>query len=898
MGAGGSTGTLGSGAVVNNGALVFSPSGDITVANIISGTGSFGKFGARTLELSGANTFTGDTRVNVGVLNVTGSIASQNVSVFNSGSLRVGGGAAISDTATVTLFNSGNLNLTGSERIGALVSASGTNTVTLGANTRTTGDAGNHTFAGVISGVGGGLTKQGAGTFTLTGTNTYTGQTTVSLGTLIAATNGALGTTAAGTVVAPGATLALQGGITVAEGIALSGSGVANGGAIRNIAGVNTLTGAITLNGAAEIQADADRLNINGTVTGGIHNLTLETAGTSTIAVNGAITGSGALTKTGAGVLTLTGANTFSGATAVNGGTLQVSAGNGLSATGLLTVNNPGRVRFDVFDTVGGLAGTGSVRIGNGNALTLAPAAGTRTFSGVIANADPGVGGALTKTDAGIQVLSGANTYTGTTTVNAGLLDVTGSLASLSTIVNGGSLRVNGFALADTATVTLNGSGNLTLTASETIGALDSAATTATVTLGGATLTTGNAAGQFFEGVISGAGGLRKQGTGTLSLSGANAYTGTTTVNAGVLDVSGSLASLSTIVNGGSLRVDGFALADTAAVTLNGSGNLNVAGSETIGALASAATTATVTLGGATLTTGNAAGQLFAGVLSGTGGLKKQGTGALTLAGNNTYTGTTTISAGSLVIGNGGTTGTLGNGAVTNNGSLSFDRSNDLTVANVISGTGGFGKFGAGTLTLSGDNTFTGGTDVRVGVLNVTGSLASQNISVGLEASLRVDGEAISNNARVTLSNFGNLTLTGSETIGTLLSDSVLRTVNLAGNQLTLAAQTAGLGTTTFIGSAGIDRLSVNLAPTLATFTLAGVTFTNWTEGTDSVTVSGNALANTLTGNAGNNVLNGLAGNDTLIGGAGNDTMLGGAGNDIYVVDSSGDRVLETTTIN
>jgi Ca2+-binding RTX toxin-like protein len=140
----------------------------------------------------------------------------------------------------------------------------------------------------------------------------------------------------------------------------------------------------------------------------------------------------------------------------------------------------------------------------------------------------------------------------------------------------------------------------------------------------------------------------------------------------------------------------------------------------------------------------------------------------------------------------------------------------------------------------------------------------------------------------------GNLTLTGSETIGTLIPDSAFATVNLAGNRLTLAAQTEGLGAMSFIGSAGIDRLSVNLAPTLATFTLAGVTFTNWTEGTDSVTVTGNALNNVITGNGAANSLTGAGGNDTLNGGAGIDTLTGGDGSDTYTIETVGDLVVET----
>jgi autotransporter-associated beta strand protein len=699
IGAGGSTGTLGSGAVVNNTALSFNRSNTIFVANAISGSGMLTATGGGSIILTGANSYGGTTTIDAGT------------------DLQIGQGGSTGTLGTGGVTNNGDLSFLRSDAI---------------------------TVSNIISGAGL-VTKNGNGALTLSGTNTYTGQTTVSAGTLIAATNGALGTTAVGTVVAPGATLALQGGITTAEAIALSGSGVANGGAIRNIAGVNTLTGAITLTGAAEIQADADRLNINGTVTGGIHNLTFDTAGASIITVNGAISGSGALIKNGTGFLTLSGANTLTGATTVNAGTLIASSlTSALSDTALLSVNAPGTVALNAAETVGGLAGNGSVQLqvappvgtGTGRVLTIATAGGSNTFSGVISGTAAGNG--LTKTGAGTQILSGNNTYSGTTTISAGTLQV-------------------------------------------------------------------------------GAGG----DTGTLG-------TGA-------------------VVNNAALVFDraGF--------------------------------------------------YVVANAISGTGALTVTGGDVLALTGTNSYSGTTTINAGgTLQVGAGGSTGTLGTGAVVNNGELVFFRSGDITVANLISGSGLFGTNVNGTLTLSGANTFTGNTVVSAGKLNVTGSIASQNVSINGSSILQVDGAAISDTATVTLFESGKLTLTGSETIGALIPNSATATVNLAGHHLTLAAQTAGLGTTSFNGSAGVDRLSVTLAPTLANFTLVGVNFTNWTEGTDSVTVTGNALANTLTGNAGNNVLNGGLENDTLTGGAGIDTLTGGDGSDTYTIETVGDLVVES----
>ena len=103
--------------------------------------------------------------------------------------------------------------------------------------------------------------------------------------------------------------------------------------------------------------------------------------------------------------------------------------------------------------------------------------------------------------------------------------------------------------------------------------------------------------------------------------------------------------------------------------------------------------------------------------------------------GANTYTGATTISAGTLQIGNGGTSGQLGTGAVFNSGSLVFMRSDAITVANPISGTGSLTQAGTGVLTLRGAKTYTGQTFVNAGALFLDGSLAG-SVSVAAPALL------------------------------------------------------------------------------------------------------------------------------------------------------------------
>ena len=107
-------------------------------------------------------------------------------------------------------------------------------------------------------------------------------------------------------------------------------------------------------------------------------------------------------------------------------------------------------------------------------------------------------------------------------------------------------------------------------------------------------------------------------------------------------------------------------------------------------------------------------------IISGTGALTKSGTGTLILTANNTYTGVTTISAGTLQIGNSGTTGSIASASIVNNGILIYDRSDAFTVSTPISGTGSVNKNGAGTMTITNGNTYTGGFSISAGTISAS----------------------------------------------------------------------------------------------------------------------------------------------------------------------------------
>ncbi|HZT21837.1 MAG TPA: autotransporter-associated beta strand repeat-containing protein [Verrucomicrobiae bacterium] len=139
----------------------------------------------------------------------------------------------------------------------------------------------------------------------------------------------------------------------------------------------------------------------------------------------------------------------------------------------------------------------------------------------------------------------------------------------------------------------------------------------------------------------------------------------------------------------------------------------------------------------------------FAGIIADAGvtSLIKIGTGTLILTGPNTYSGPTTISEGALQIGDGGASGTLGSGNITDNAALVFNRYDNITVNNLISGNGSLTQAGSGVLTLTAANTYSGATFITAGTLALTnaGSIASStNINLANGAMLDVSGTTAS----------------------------------------------------------------------------------------------------------------------------------------------------------
>ena len=700
--------------------------GAITISGAITtGTGGLSKTGTGKLRLTGVNTYTGDTNIDAGELeldNTTGNVIAQSANVILA---TTGGGSpklSIASNQTIaSLSGGGEVAIAPSQRL----------TVN-----KTTGAT---TYSGVISGASGGLSKDGAGTLTLGGANTYGGTTEVNNGALAITSSGALGNTSEVTVNS-GGTLALNpaagSNLSLSRGLTLAG------GALASLRGNNTYSGNLTLTANSTIRSAAgSTLDVSGDLglqttgeTPVARNLTIRGAGN--VVLSGVIRGLGGLIKgvdnTDTGRLRLTRNNTFSGAVSVNHGVLRVAHNNALGAApegaaSTTTVAAGATLELAPADGVSGLtlAATESLSLagdgvnegdadapdyqgalrnvsGNntvngtitladaatihnaatgGNSLTLAgisgaghnltvTGAGNTTISGIIA-----IGaGRLSKAGTGRLTLTGVNSYTGDTHINDGELELDNAIGNV---------------IAQSANVILasTGSPKLTIASNQTIRSLRGGGEVAIAASQRLTVnkTTG---ATTYNGVISGAsGGLSKDGAGTLTLGGANTYGGTTEVNNGTLAItsSGALGNSSevTVNSGGTLALNPAAGSD-----LDLSRGLTLAG----GALAS-------------------------------------------LRGNNTYSGNLTLTANSIIRSAAGSTldvsgglslQTTGETPVARN--LTIRGAGNVVLSGVIRGLGGLIKgvdaTDSGRLRLTQNNTFAGAVNVNHGVLRIESSRA------------------------------------------------------------------------------------------------------------------------------------------------------------------------------
>jgi filamentous hemagglutinin family protein len=625
---------------------------------------------------------------------------------------------------------------------------------------------------------------------------------------------------------------------------------------------------------ALTINSGTSKASIGGSVSN-VTTLTINS--TSALSeITGAVGGSTALVKSGAGgVLTLSGANTYTGGTTISAGTLKIGHatalggsggavsvtddaaldlnGTSMTNTNTLTLRGSGISGGGALTNSGNTAATYAGNIVLGSASSIGSAVGDITASGVVSGAF-----ALTKVAAATLALNGSNTYTGGTTISAGTLKIGhsnalgSSLGGAISVASLAALDLNGFGLSNTSTLTLNGSGISSggaLTNSSTGTAISNPIVLASDASIGSS--TGNI---NLSGVISGTGNLTKIGSAHSTLSGSNTYTGTTTVSgSGILSISNSQGLGSTdggtiVSSTGRLLFNGLSIG-AEAITLNG-GSLEVqSGTSSLSGTVNLAADSTIRVDlGAQLT--------LSGVVSGTGRLTKNfitggspvNFGTLILTATNTHSGGTTISAGTLQLGAGGTTGTIA-GDVTNNATLAFNRSDDLTFAGIISGTGAVTKLAANTLTFSGTNTYTGGTTISAGTLqigagsnigSITGDVTNNaTLTFNRSDALNFSG-AISGTGAVTKLGTGTTTLSGINTYtgSTTVSTGTLAISNAAGLGDTAAGTTVANGATLDLQGVvvGAEALTLNggtLSTSTGTSSLAG-----------TVTLGDNSTAN------------------------------------------------------
>jgi autotransporter-associated beta strand protein len=575
--------------------------------------------------------------------------------------------------------------------------------------------------------------------------------------------------------------------------------------------GTTTLTANNTYTGSTTISAGTLQIGNNGTTgtlgTGAvINNAALIFDRSDAVTITYSMSGTGSLTKLRANTLTLTGANTYSGATTVSEGTLRAASTSAFSPNSTVTVVS-GAV-LDVAgwtNSIGSLAGAGTVT--NSNAATTTLTVGNNNastnFSGVIQNGAGAI--ALTKTGTGMLTLSGTNTYTGATNVNAGILQI----LNTSTVSNDGVLGSGAVAVASGAILRFTNS------------------------------RTANDAYQIAN-IISGAGSLLFDGPdGSITtLSNANTYSGGTTIASGVVNIGNNTAFGTGTVTmvGGAIRAtlaprtlaNAFNLSGTIGLGLstNITGAITLSGNSTItcssncgvttfsGPIALGANTLSLSDTGPNTLGGVWAGNnlILSGIISGSGGVTQGSSGTLTLSGANTYTGVTNVNAGTLAL---GASNVLANAtalSVASGATFNLAGFTD-TIASLNSAVGSIVTLGNGSLTTTGaqnyDGQVTGGnvtlastgggaitannpTNDFTGTLNLSSTGAISVVDANALTLGAVSGSTIS--AR-TIGALSNLILGGNLTASAISGDSIIlaagRDVDNSGNRTLTTAGTA-----------------------------------------------------------------------------------------------------------
>jgi fibronectin-binding autotransporter adhesin len=704
------------------------------------------------------------------------AIAFTNTSNVTGGAFTLGGNAiTLGGAITTTAVTTGTL----SDTISLQLNVGATRTITTAAShSLTISGLINETVVG-----GGGITKAGGATLLLSNNSNNFTTLNIQQGTLSATSIEPSGIASA---IGVGNTITL-GNATTSGTLNFTGTTAPTGSINRTVALANsTIGGLINNNGTVP-------LVFNGTFSAaGTNSRSLTLGGANTgandfqnILVNPGSPGILTFTKADAGTWTLSGANTYTGQTNINNGTLNVATiadsvssnlglgtliriGNG-GAGGTLNYTGSGSTTSRTI-TIGNNSGTpaagdtGGAAINNNGTTgplvftaanfnttgltgSLAPArtltlgganTGANEIQGVIANGLTGTMATnLTKTGVGTWMLSGANTYTGTTTLNGGKLQMNnasnGGLGSGTLILTSGSLEPLNAARTLTNTVTLTAgtvTGSQNLTINGTLTATGAADRTLTNNLStGSTLTLNNVqvsdnasvrsisfsgtGSTLINGVISNGtattGGIQMTGTGTLTLANTgNSYTGSTiAAGAGTL----KLGASGVIPNTSAVTVGAGTVTGTSTLDLNGF-------SETIAGL---------TVGRASTTVAGA----MASVVN-TGG----GSPVLTLGGSITYAaGSTGFENGQATISANIDTGGVNRSIIVGDGSAA----DDLVISGAISGAGTLTKTGAGVLQLSGANTNTGNLNlqdgtVKLGASNVLTDTTSLNVGTNASA--------------------------------------------------------------------------------------------------------------------------------------------------------------------